>query len=371
MKQMMKIGIYLLGLLIVSCNSQQRHGGEQQTLALPTLKVEQRNLESFNSYPTSIEGTQNIAIRAKVDGYISRVYVDEGEWVKKGTPLFKLETNALTQNAKAAKAAIVTAQLEVDKLIPLVQNKIVSKIQLATAKANLEAAKSNYQSIIANIGYTLIKSPVDGIVGSINFRKGTLVSPSTAQALTTVSNVNDVYAFFYLNEKELIALINETEGTTLEEKIAQFPKVRLKLADGSEYTHLGTIETIAGQVDKTTGTVKLRAKFSNAEKLLRNGNSGAVEIPHYYNNAITVPAVCTFELQGKRHVYVVGKDNQVNSKRLNSTTQVGQYIVVNGGLDKGSQILAQGLHKVYPGMTIQPTSISEQELLNSFKTTFK
>lgn len=371
MKQVLKISTFLLFVAFASCKRGEIREHGPQTPALPVIAVDNFNLESFDSYPASIEGTQNIAIRAKINGYISKVYVDEGAYVKKGTPLFKLETRSLSQDANAAKASIETAQLEVDKLIPLVENNIVSKIQLATAKANLAQAKSRYQAILANIEYTKIKSPVDGIVGSINFRKGALVSPSTQKELTMVSNIKEVYAFFYLNEKDFISLSKNTEGDDLNAKILNLPAVNLQLADGSIYPYEGKIETIAGAVEKSTGTVKVRATFPNTENLLRNGNSGSIRIPKQYSNVLAIPLESTYEIQGKKHVYVVAEDNTLKGKVVTLLSEVGRYVILKGGLKKGDRILGKGINKVYPGIKIQPIPSTTNDIINSFQTTFE
>lgn len=365
--------IVLLGIILTGCNAtaKQEEGMGQPTPQLPVIKVETADLESHKSYPVAIEGTQNIAIRAKVDGYISQVFVDEGEWVKKGAPLFKLETRSLSQNAKAAKAAITTAQLEVDKLTPLVESKIVSEIQLQTAKANLERTKSDYQSIQANIEYTNIKSPVTGIVGSINFREGSLVSPATLTELTHVSGIDNVYGFFSLNEKDFMTLMNVTEGVSITEKIRNLPAVKLLMADGTEYGIDGKVETISGQVDKSTGAIKFRATFPNPDRILRNGNSGTIHIPSYHNKVVAIPAACTYEIQGKRHVFVLSDDNQLNTKAISTSKTVGKYIIVESGLNEGETILAKGINKVRPGMKIIPLPSTTQEIINSFQTTFK
>lgn len=371
MKKTISIGLVLVLFVFVSCQQHGGHGFEQATPELPVIAVEKANLSSVKSYPTSIEGTQNIAIRAKVDGYISKVYVDEGQHVKKGTLLFKLETFTLSQDAKAADAAVKSAELEVNRLIPLVEQNIVSKIQLQTAKANLERAKSEHQRIIASIEYTNIKSPVNGLVGSINFREGSLVSPSTQKELTQVSNIGDVFAFFSINEKEFISLMEETEGNSYDEKIANLPEVELVLANGTKYAQKGKIETVAGQVDKTTGAIKFRAKFPNPENVLRNGNSGRIHIPGFYNDVVAIPAQCTYEIQGMRHVYLLSADNLVQPKAISGSKIIGKHVVVEDGLKPGDKILAKGINKVRPGMTIKPIASTSQEIIDSFQTTFK
>jgi membrane fusion protein (multidrug efflux system) len=371
MKQRIRLSVVALAVLLSACQGGNWNQQAKSDPKLPVLEVTKTNLESFTSYPVAIEGIQSIDIRAKVDGYISKVYVDEGQTVKAGTPLFKLETRSLTQSARAAKSALESAKLEVQKLKPLVQQKVVSPIQLKTAEAQLQQTEASYKGILANIEYTNIKSPVDGTVGTINFREGALVSPATQEALTQVSNTNDVYAFFSINEKDLINLMKTTEGNSMNEKISALPQVELVLADGSLYPHKGTIGTIAGKVDKTTGGVQFRATFPNPDQLLRNGNSGQIRLPETYTSKIAIPQQCSFEIQGISHVYLLNADNTVQSKAIDVKAKVGRYLVVNGGLTTGQTILAKGLNKVFPGSKIIPEKTTVKELIESFQPVFK
>ena len=270
-----------VALFITSCKQEQQQVQQQpQALPLAVTTVPQKEVTTYNTYPTTIEGTINSEVRAKVSGYINKVLVDEGQKVSKGQTLFKLETESLSQDAEAAKASVNVAQVEVDKLKPLVEKNIISPVQLETAKANLAQAKAAYSSIAANIGYATVKSPVDGYVGAIPYREGSLVSATSVNPLTTVASIERVFAYFSMNETEYLDFLQDTEGTTLQEKISNFPKVELLLANGQVYDQKGTIETVTGQIDANTGTVSFRAVFDNPNRLLTNGNSGTIKIPN-------------------------------------------------------------------------------------------
>src|SRR5690554_6004606 len=299
----------LASLLLFSCNK-GNNAQQQAVSALPfsVIEVPTKSLIGYDTYPANIEGTNNNAVRAKVSGYITKVLVDEGQKVRKGQILFTLETQSMSQDAEAAKANVNAAQVEVDRLIPLVEKNIISKVQLETAKAKLAQAKSAYSSVVATIDYANIRSSIDGYVGAINFREGALVSPNDALPLTTVSTTDEVYVYFALNEKDYINFISKTEGKTKEEKLKNFPLVELQLANGELYSEKGKIETYTGQVDKTTGTVSFRAKFKNPNGILANGNSGTIRIPKEYKDVIVVPEVATFEQQGIDYVYAVKND---------------------------------------------------------------
>jgi len=359
-----------LFLLVLSCGNNEQQQKEVQILPFPVVNVSNQTITSFSSYPTSIEGEINSEVRPKVSGYIKDVLVDEGAIVKQGQLLFKLETESLTQQAAASKASVNVAQVEVDKLIPLVEKNIISNVQLETAKAQLAQAKSNYSSIAANINYATIKSPVNGVLGSINYRKGALVSAQDPMPIANVSSIDNVYAYFSLNEKDFIDFIAAAEGKTLKEKISQFPKVKLKLATGEFYEKEGTIETIAGDINQQTGTITFRAKFLNEGGLLRNGSSGTILVPKTYKNALVIPAESTFERQGKYFVYVVNSDTLV-SKPITIKTSTNRLYVLEGGIEKGETILAKGINKVGPGSKIKPIPTSLDSIINSYNTVFK
>ena len=362
-------------LVMVSCgnkdNAQSAAAQQQQALPFPVTQIQTQTVEGFNEYPVNIEGIVNSDVRAKTSGYIQKVLVDEGARVRKGQPLFRLETQALSQDAEAAKAQVNVAQVEVDKLKPLVEKNIISPVQLETAKANLAQAKAAYSSIAANIGYATVKSPVDGYVGSINFREGALVSAADATPLTTVSDISKVYAFFTLNEAQYIDHLKRMTGKTKAERIKNSPDVSLVLANGDIYSEKGRIQTSTGQISETTGTVKVRAAFDNPNELLTNGNSGKIRIPSTYENAVVVPQSSTFEQQGKVMIYTLGEDNKVSSKIIEVEAKVDNLYVVKSGIDTNTKIVASGVSKLRDGMPIAPQEIPFNEATKKVATLFK
>ena len=371
MKTKTLLNILTAALIVLACGNENTQQGQQQrTPVLPTVKVENRTLTSYRSYPTSIEGVINNQVRARVSGYIQDVLVDEGQEVKKGQALFRLETQTLNQDAEAAQAAVNAAQVEVDKLKPLVEKGIISEVQLETAKANLAQAKSRYNSTNANAGYGTIRSPVNGVVGSIRFRRGSLVSPSDQQAITTVADISEVYAYFSMNEKEYLNFLETTKGESLSGKIENFPDVILVLANGSEYPIKGKIETVSGQVNTSTGTVSFRAKFDNPNHLLTNGNSGTIKIPVTYENAMVVPAMSTFEQQGDKFVFKVTEEGKTRSAKITVQDEVKDLVVVSGGLNTGEEIIAKGVAKVRNDMPVQARPVP-MDRVATFDTVFK
>jgi membrane fusion protein (multidrug efflux system) len=364
-----KIQIVLFLMVLAGCGEQNTGGKQAVAAPYPTVKVTRRTVENIIRYPASIEGIVNSDVRAKVSGYIQDVLVDEGQWVKQGQPLFKLETQSLSQEAEAASARVRVAQVEVTKLEPLVAQNIISVVQLETAKANLEQAKSTYQSILANIGYANIRSPINGVVGTIRFRRGNLISAQDPQPLTTVSSIEKVYAYFSMNEKEFITFMRENSGDVIESMTDALPPVQLLLADGSVYPYPGTIETISGAVDPQSGTVRFRATFANPEGLLRNGSSGTISLTNKLEDVLVVPSLSTFEQQDKTFVYLV-QDDILEAKRIEVLAKAGGFTVLQG-LEEGEQILGKGSSKVRPGTKIVPQPTSVDSIAQSFEPVFK
>jgi len=357
-------------LFLYSCKNDAPQQ-QQQATPVPVIEVPQKSITSYTVYPATIEGINSSDIRAKVAGYITHVLVDEGEKVKKGQALFRLETASLSQDAEAAQANVNAAQVEVDKLIPLVEKNIISAVQLETAKARLAQAKSAFNSISANIDYANIKSSVDGYVGAIPFREGALVSPSDPMPLTTVAMTDEVFVYFSLNEKDYIDFLEKTEGATRSEKVANFPEIELQLSNGSIYSEKGKIETVTGQINRSTGTVNFRARFKNPTGLLANGSSGRIRIPQKFENVTVIPEVSTLERQGKVYVYKVQEDNTVVSVPVEVITRAENLIIVQSGIEKGDRIVAKGVAKLRNNMPILPQEADFESISSGLEPSFQ
>lgn len=374
MKQLRIYSLLMLGVATVSfigCKEQPKQTQQAQALPYTVAKVPQKDAIVYTSYPTKLEGIVSSEVRAKVSGYIQKVLVDEGQKVRKGQALFKLETQSLSQDAEAAKANVNAAQVEVDKLIPLVEKSIISPVQLETAKAKLAQAKSSYSSIVANIGYATVTSPVDGYVGAIPYREGSLVSGTSASPLTTVASIDKMYAFFAMSETEYLNFIQKTEGKTLQDKINNFPKVELILANGETYDQQGTIETVTGQIDANTGTVSFRATFNNPSMLLANGSSGTLKIPTQYQNALVVPQSATFEQQGRTYVYAIDENNTTVATLINIKDKTDNLYIVDSGVEQGDLIVVKGIGKLRNSTPIQPQEVAFDSIVKPIKPLFQ
>lgn len=348
--------------ILSSCGKKEQQAAPQQGPApFPVQTVTRQDATVFEEYTANLEGRQNVEIRPKVNGFIQKIYVDEGQEVRKGQLLFKLETQTLNQDAAAAKAAVNAAQVEVDRLKPLVDRKIISNVQLETAKANLAQAKAAYGSVAANISYGTITSPVDGVIGALPFKEGALVSSTMTDPLTTVSDTRVIRAYFSMNEKQMLDFTRTFPGATLEAKLKNTPPVSLVLVDGSEYAQKGRLDAVQGLVNATTGTTQFRAEFANPQAVLRSGSNGVVRIPVVHKNVIVVPQNAVFDMQGKQMTYVVGKDNTVKSKVLTIATTSGTNFIVTDGLEEGETIVVEGASKLKDGTAIVPQPVKTEE----------
>jgi membrane fusion protein (multidrug efflux system) len=370
-------GIGLATTLYSCANSSATPEMHQQAMSLPVVAVTSTTATTYREYPASLEGKVNVEMRPQVEGYLEKIYVDEGAYVKAGQPLFKIDArmyNEALNNAKssllAAQANVSRAQVEVDRLTPLVENNVISEVQLKTAKANYDAAvaaaeqaKSAIANAQINVGYTLMRAPANGYIGRIPFKIGSLVGKN--DALTVISDISEMYAYFSLSEPDFIAFKNQFAGNTIEEKIKKVPPVELALADNSVYAGKGKISSIEGQFDKTTGAISFRATFPNPGGILRTGNTGKIRIPQLFNDALIVPIEATFELQDKVFVFALGDSNKVASKPITVSGKTTNYYFVKDGVKAGEKIVFSGAGNLQDGMVIVPQPISADSLLKA------
>lgn len=346
---------------------------------LPVYTVISSPATTYQEFPTALEGKNNVEIRSQVDGYLDRIYVEEGAYVRAGQPLFKIDSRAYGEqmnmanaNLQVANANIQKAKVEVDRLEPLVAAKVVSDVQLRTAKANYAAAvaaasqaKASVGGARINVGFTTITAPVSGYIGRIPYKKGSLISRTDPNPLTLLSDISEIYAYFSLSELDFIGFQNKYPGATLEEKLKNMPMVELVIADNSVYSEKGKMSIVDGQFDKTTGAISVRAVFPNTNGRLRTGNTGRVRMPQLMSNALIIPQESTFEIQDKTYVYVVGKDQKVTSKPITISGKTDNYYFISEGVQPGEKIVYVGLGSLKDGVSIKAKPISSDSLLKA------
>lgn len=368
----MKAFIYVLLIAFAfSCSEKNEEQQQRPLPQLPVIEVQKQDVVGYKMITANIEGTTNDEVRPKISGFITNVFIDEGQRVKKGQLLFKLETLSASQDALAAKANLESSTIEVEKIKPLVADGIISKRELETAMALESSARASYNSVLAQVDYGNVRSSVNGIVGEIPFRVGSLVSPNDVEPLTTVSELKEVYAYYSMNEKDYLTFLRDTEGNSIQEKIKNFPKVKLVLADDSEYGEEGQIETTTGQIDTRTGTVSFRARFPNPEGLLTNGNSGYVKIPQYYKDVLVVPEQSTFEDQTIVYVYAVKASDTVQQKAVKPISRINNLLLISEGVDEGERIVGKGVAKIRDGAAIKAIPTQFDSIAKSTERIFK
>jgi membrane fusion protein (multidrug efflux system) len=363
-----------IAVTIYSCSSTPAPMAAMPPPSLPVATIVSGNETTYQDYPASVEGTVNVEVRPQVSGALDKVFVDEGAFVNAGQPIFKINDQpyrAALNNALAslhgAEASQGNAQLEVDKLTPLVANKVVSDYQLKTAKASFQVAKANIESAKANVAtarinlaYTLIKAPVSGYIGRLLKKQGSLVSPQDVEALTQLSDVHDVHVYFSLGEKDFVSFKEQYTGSTLKDKLKNLPPVSLMLADGTLYAKTGKIDVIDGQFDKNTGSITVRATFSNPQGLLRSGNTGKVRLSLQHLDATIVPESATIEMQDKVFVFALADSNKVKKVPITIVGKSGSNYLVKDGVKAGDQIVLSGVDHLQEGTVIKPEKPTEQ-----------
>lgn len=361
MKNKLVLSMLAAALVLSSCGDKQPQQQGGGPAPYPVQKAVKGDAIVYQEYSANLEGQQNVEIRPKVTGFIEKIYVDEGQAVKKGQVLFKLEAETAIQQADAAKAAVNVAQVEVNRLVPLVERKIISNVTLETAKANLAQAKANYNSIYSNIDFATVTSPVDGVIGSIPYKVGSLVGPTIADPLTTVSDIRNIRAYFTMNEKQMLNFDKIFPGATMAQKIRILPQVELTLADNSIYDQKGKIETIEGLMNARTGSTRFRAQFANPQLLLRSGASGTIRLPIEEKDVILLPQNAVYEMQGKHMIFIVGKENKVQSKNVEIKGTSGLDYIIKGGLEAGELVVVEGVRKLADGQEIVPQEAGKKE----------
>lgn len=372
-----------LAAMLVSCGGKKSSGkpnfGDNE-YAVRTIGVQSAELQT--TYPATIRGMQDVEIRPKVSGFITKLCVKEGQAVKAGQLLFVIDNvtyAAAVRQAKAAvnsaKAQLNTARLTYNNNEKLFKNNVIGSYELQSAKNNMQAAaaalaqaEASYVSAKENLSYCYVTSPASGVIGDLPYRVGALVSASSQQPLTTVSNISTMQVYFSMTEKELLDMTKTAGG--LHTAIKDYPAVKLQLADGTIYDHPGRVATVSGVIDATTGSVSMRADFPNPQHLLKSGGSGSIVVPHVSSSAIVIPQYAVAQVQDKHFVYIVGKDNKVKYSAVTVDPQDdGKNFIITSGLKVGDRIVVNGISSLTDGAEIKP--ITEAQYQEKLKKTEK
>lgn len=325
----------------------------------PVATVGTSSADMQSTYPATIKGVQDVEIRPKATGFITQVNVKEGQTVGAGQVLFVIDNETAQQQVRQAQAAVNTAQqqcntakLTYENSQKLHESRVIGDFELQTsqnsyevAQAQLAQAQAALASAKEQLSYCYVKSPASGVVGTLPFKKGALVSASNV--LTTVSNNSSMEVYFSVTEKAAMQL--QAAG------LQSLPSVKLLLADGTTYGHEGKVTKMSGVIDQATGSVQLIALFQNPERILKSGGSGTIVIPRQTNDAIVIPQSCVSEVQNKKFIYLLGSDNKVKYTEIKVDPQDdGNNYIVTEGLKAGDKYVTNGITKLTDGMEIKP-----------------
>lgn len=358
----------LAGIIFSGCGGKEIQNNEVASLSIPVVRLTTTDTILQHEYVADIQASKNVEIRAKVQGFLEDILVDEGQEVKKGQPLFSINNAEFQTQLAKAKAALSNAiaearaaELEKNRIKTLVDKKIISKTELELAEAKLKSAQakvaeatSEEENARIRLSYTYIRSPFNGIIDRIPFKPGSLVDEGTL--LTTISDIENMYAYFSVSENEYLRYLRSKNAG----RLTGYDDITLILADGTKFPYTGKVETTESEIDSHTGSIAFRATFPNPDKILKHGASGKVLLETSMNNALIIPQKSVMEIQDKNFVFVVGKDNIVKMKSFIPKTRINQYVVVQSGLSEHDTIVYEGIQSIRDGSTIKPEYVNSK-----------
>ncbi|MGE4234353.1 MAG: efflux RND transporter periplasmic adaptor subunit [Bacteriovoracia bacterium] len=339
----------LLG--VIGCT--KKHS-EEELPSFAVIHPWRDRVEISQHYVAQIKGIQHIELRAFEKGYLNEIFVDEGQFVKKGQKMFQIMPVLMNAEYEKAKAEYETSKIEYLNTKKLARQKVVSKNELALATAKFHKYEAELNLAKAHLDLTTIKAPFDGIMGTFRVRLGSLVEEG--EALTTVSDISKLWVYFNVSEADYLTYIENKKGN---EPIS----VRLKLANGRMYEQPGVIDTIEADFNNETGNIPFRASFPNPDLLIRHGETGNVVLSKVIDNALVIPQKATFEILDKRYVYTVGQDGTLEAQQITVGDEIPHLFVVHSGLTENDTVLLEGLGKVNKGEKIKPKALQQKELV--------
>ncbi|PUB29584.1 membrane fusion protein (multidrug efflux system) [Elizabethkingia sp. YR214] len=368
--------IVSVALILGSCSK----GGDnqaynQQPPELPVAVISQQDVTIPREYAAAIEGVSTVEIRPQVSGYLSRIFVDEGDYVREGQALFKIEDRIFQEQLRSAQATLISANatlananIELNRKRELAKNNMVSPIQVKeaetaynSARGSVSQAQAAIESAKINLNFSTIKAPVSGYIGRFKYRIGSLLAPTNADPITILSDIHQVYAYFSLSENDFVNFQNRYAGNSIEEKLKNTPPVNLIMSNGGQYETSGKINAVEGQFNKMTGAITLRAVFDNSKATLRSGNTGKVLLEQKYDNATLLPVGSTMMIQDKVYVFSLDKQNKAIQIPVEVAGKAGTNYIVTGGLKAGDRYIVTGFERLQPGTPVVPQKEQNKE----------
>lgn len=353
--------ITLLSVLIVlnlsSCKSEDKDKKEEMPI-YPTTQPLKMDTNISKDFVAQIQSQKNIEIRAQGKGFLDKIYVDEGQYVKAGQVLFRIMPQVYEAELMKTRAEVEQARIEYQNASILAGNNIVSKNEKALAKAKLDAASAEMRMAQLHLSFTTIRAPFSGIINRIPLKLGSLIEEG--DLLTSLSDNTNVYAYFNVSEPEYLSY-----QTNADERSKQ--QVTLVMANGQEHPEKGFIQNIEGEFNNETGNIAFRAKFPNSDLLLRNGQTGKVRMEIPVKNALIIPQKATYEIQDQKYIFVVDKNGKVESRNIKVTYSLPDIYVVSSGLSVGDKILLEGVQKVRDNDVVKTQFQNPKEVLKTLK----
>ncbi|MFC0427511.1 efflux RND transporter periplasmic adaptor subunit [Chryseobacterium scophthalmum] len=356
MKRVVSGAVLSAVLLLFSCNEKKEE--KQEDSVYPVTSPVKMDTIINKDFVAQIQSVKNIEIRAQEKGFLEKIYVDEGQYVKAGQTLFRIMPQLYQAELLKAKAEVEQASIELRNASTLANNDIVSKNERLMAKAKLDAANAEMKLAQIHLSFTDIKAPFSGVIDRIPLKLGSLVDEG--DLLTTLSDNTDIYSYFNVSEPEYL---------TYQKNVADRgnQNVNLVMANGDLFNQTGQIQTIEGQFDNETGNIAFRAKFPNPEKLLRNGETGKIRMTLPLKNALIIPQKATYEIQDQKYVFVVDKNGVAKSKNIKVAYELPDIYVVASGLSGGDKILLEGVQKVKDDQKVKVKFQDPKKVLQSLK----
>jgi membrane fusion protein (multidrug efflux system) len=353
---------------IVSCTTPQTNQALVEAIDVPTTTVFQKDVVAPVDYVASIQALQNVEIRARIQGYLEEIYVDEGKEVTKGQLLFKINDqeyqakyNSARAYLKSAEAEFKSSMVELERVKLLVEKAVIAKTEIdlaeakvETAKAKIEQAKADEVEAHVKLMNTQIRSPFNGVIDRIPFKLGSLIDAGTL--LTTISDIHAVHVYFNVSEIEYLKYLKERFN---KKDSVPYNVVELQLADGSMYAQKGKVETMESEFEAGTGALAFRARFENPQKILKHGSTGKVRITETIRNAVLIPQKSALEIQDKNYVFTVDKNNMLIMKSFVPLQRIGDYYVVKSGLTAGDRFVYEGVQSLREGGIVNPVNMGD------------
>lgn len=348
---------------LAGCTVQSSDSANELALKkVPVMEVVSLDTTIYNVYVADIQAIKNVEVRSRLQGFLEKIYVDEGDEVRQGQPLFKINEDEYRSEVVRAEAVLnnaiadaETVSLEVERTKLLVDKNIISKTDLDVAQAQFNAAKSRVeeaQSLLQHaktrLSYTTIRSPFNGRIDRIPLKEGSLLNEGSF--LTSVSDLKEVYAYFDISEQEYLNILSDQQKSSMDFSTA----VKLTLANGDDYPYTGSAEFAENEFEASTGTISLRARFPNPSGLLKHGASGKIAIPLQTGENLVVHQKSVFEIQDRTYVYLVSNNNTVAMTPFQAGQRIGHYYLVESGLKAQDKIVYEGVQSLRDGMEITP-----------------